>query len=353
MIQPPKMSPLALTSAGSGITRSTSSRSSAGARALRQGRLRPSRRRRCRCRAAGRSGFMRRICGDDSGCRDWRLFRRASDRFHANAPPTPRAAAAAEHAPGAPRSDWAHAGQAAALPVALQLARGAGARLPGRRQGRQRRRAAAAEAPGRRAVDQARRPARRCWWCRSALLVAYGALRLSTSLFTELRELIFAKATEGTARSISLQVFRHLHALSLRFHLERQTGGMTRDIERGTRAVHSLISYFALQHLPDADRGRRWCSSLLAVKFDAWFAGITLARAGALHRLHRHASPSGARSSGAQMNELDSTRAVARHRRAAQLRDGQVLQQRGLRGPPLRREPGEAAPRGAEEPDAR
>ncbi|MFY7854521.1 MAG: ABC transporter transmembrane domain-containing protein, partial [Rubrivivax sp.] len=65
-----------------------------------------------------------------------------------------------------------------------------------------------------------------------SLLVAYGLLRLSTSLFTELRELIFAKATEGTARILSLQVFRHLHALSLRFHLERQTGGMTRDIER-------------------------------------------------------------------------------------------------------------------------
>ena len=72
------------------------------------------------------------------------------------------------------------------------------------------------------------------------LLVAYGALRLSTSLFTELRELIFAKATEGTARSLSLQVFKHLHELSLRFHLERQTGGMSRDVERGTRAVHSL-----------------------------------------------------------------------------------------------------------------
>ncbi len=82
------------------------------------------------------------------------------------------------------------------------------------------------------------------------LLVAYGALRLSTSLFTELRELIFAKATEGTARSISLQVFAHLHALSLRFHLERQTGGMTRDIERGTRAVHSLISYSLYSILP-------------------------------------------------------------------------------------------------------
>ncbi len=76
-----------------------------------------------------------------------------------------------------------------------------------------------------------------------ALLFAYGLLRLSTTVFTELRELIFAKATEGASRTISLQVFRHLHALSLRFHLERQTGGMTRDIERGTRAVNSLISF--------------------------------------------------------------------------------------------------------------
>jgi ABC-type multidrug transport system fused ATPase/permease subunit len=74
------------------------------------------------------------------------------------------------------------------------------------------------------------------------LLLAYGLLRFSTSLFGELRELIFAKATEGTARQIALEVFGHLHSLSLRFHLERQTGGMTRDIERGTRGVHSLIS---------------------------------------------------------------------------------------------------------------
>ena len=107
------------------------------------------------------------------------------------------------------------------------------------------------------------------------LVVAYGALRLSTSLFTELRELIFAKATEGTARSISLQVFRHLHALSLRFHLERQTGGMTRDIERGTRAVHSLISYSLYSIVPTLIEVTM-VLTLLAVKFDAWFAGITL-----------------------------------------------------------------------------
>ncbi len=108
----------------------------------------------------------------------------------------------------------------------------------------------------------------------AGLIVAYGALRLCTSLFTELRELIFAKATEGTARSISLQVFRHLHALSLRFHLERQTGGMTRDIERGTRAVHSLISYSLYSIFPTLIEVTL-VLTVLAVKFDAGFAWIT------------------------------------------------------------------------------
>lgn len=108
------------------------------------------------------------------------------------------------------------------------------------------------------------------------LLLAYGALRLSTSLFTELRELIFAKATEGAARSISLQVFRHLHALSLRFHLERQTGGMTRDIERGTRGVQTLISYSLYSIVPTLIEVGL-VLTFLAVKFDAWFAWITLA----------------------------------------------------------------------------
>ena len=107
------------------------------------------------------------------------------------------------------------------------------------------------------------------------LLLAYGGLRLCTSLFTELRELIFAKATEGAARSISLQVFRHLHALSLRFHLERQTGGMTRDIERGTRGVHSLISYSLYSIFPTIIEVAM-VLTLLGVKFDAAFAWITL-----------------------------------------------------------------------------
>ena len=109
----------------------------------------------------------------------------------------------------------------------------------------------------------------------AALLLTYGLLRLSTTLFAELRDLVFSKATEGAARSISLQVFRHLHALSLRFHLERQTGGMTRDIERGTRAVHSLISYSLYSIIPTLIEVTL-VLTLLAVKFDVWFAWITV-----------------------------------------------------------------------------
>lgn len=108
------------------------------------------------------------------------------------------------------------------------------------------------------------------------LLLAYGLLRLSTAVFNELRELVFAKATEGAARSISLEVFRHLHALSLRFHLERQTGGMTRDIERGTRGVHSLISMSLYSIVPTIIE-LTLVLSVLGVKFDAVFVWITLA----------------------------------------------------------------------------
>ncbi|MGC4367716.1 ABC transporter ATP-binding protein/permease [Hydrogenophaga sp. R2] len=108
-----------------------------------------------------------------------------------------------------------------------------------------------------------------------ALLLAYGALRLSTSLFTELRELVFAKATEGATRSIALEVFGHLHALSLRFHLERQTGGMTRDIERGTRGVQSLISYSLYSIVPTLIEVAM-VLALLGTKFDMGYVLITL-----------------------------------------------------------------------------
>lgn len=110
----------------------------------------------------------------------------------------------------------------------------------------------------------------------AALLLAYGALRFLTSLFTELRELVFAKATEGAARRLALEVFRHLHGLSLRFHLERQTGGMTRDIERGSRAVHTLIS-FALYSIFPTLIEFVLVLGLLAIRFDLVFVWITLA----------------------------------------------------------------------------
>jgi ABC-type transport system involved in Fe-S cluster assembly fused permease/ATPase subunit len=108
-----------------------------------------------------------------------------------------------------------------------------------------------------------------------SLLLVYGVLRLSVSAFTELRELVFAKATQGAARQIALETFQHLHGLSLRFHLERQTGGMTRDIERGVRGIESLISYSLYSIVPTLIEVVL-VLSILAVKFDVWFAGITL-----------------------------------------------------------------------------
>ena len=109
-----------------------------------------------------------------------------------------------------------------------------------------------------------------------ALLLAYGLLRFGASLFTELRDLVFAKATQGASRAIALTTFEHLHALSLRFHLERQTGGMTRDIERGVRSTESLISYSLFSILPTLiEMGL--VLGILALRFDLWFAAITLA----------------------------------------------------------------------------
>jgi len=108
-----------------------------------------------------------------------------------------------------------------------------------------------------------------------ALLISYGLLRLSVSAFTELRELIFAEATQGAARRIALQTFEHLHELSLRFHLERQTGGMSRDIERGVRGIESLIAYSLYSIVPTLIEVLL-VLSILGVKFDKWYAIITL-----------------------------------------------------------------------------
>ncbi len=107
------------------------------------------------------------------------------------------------------------------------------------------------------------------------LLVGYGLLRLSTTAFTELREFFFAKVTQRAVRTIALQVFRHLHALSLRFHLNRQTGGVTRDIERGTRGISSLVSYTLFSILPTLVE-ITLVLAYLGTQYDIWFSLITI-----------------------------------------------------------------------------
>ncbi len=107
------------------------------------------------------------------------------------------------------------------------------------------------------------------------IIVAYGLLRISASLFAELREALFAKVTQNAVRKVALQVFEHLHSLALSFHLARQTGGVSRDIERGTRGIQSLISYSLYSILPTLIE---FCLVLgyFAYSYDIWFAAITL-----------------------------------------------------------------------------
>ena len=107
-----------------------------------------------------------------------------------------------------------------------------------------------------------------------ALLVAYGVLRLSNTLFAELRDVVFVRVTQRAIRRIALTVFRHLHGLSLRFHLDRQTGGMTRDIERGTRGIGTLLSFMLFSIIPVILEFSLVAAVLLA-KFDWRFAAIT------------------------------------------------------------------------------
>jgi ATP-binding cassette, subfamily B, heavy metal transporter len=109
-----------------------------------------------------------------------------------------------------------------------------------------------------------------------ALLVAYGVLRLSTTLFAELRDLVFVRVTQRAIRRIALSVFRHLHALSLRFHLERQTGGVSRDIERGARGISTLLSYMLFSIIP-VILEFALVAAVLFAKFDWRFAAVTFA----------------------------------------------------------------------------
>jgi len=82
------------------------------------------------------------------------------------------------------------------------------------------------------------------------LLLAYGALRLTTALFNELRDVLFARVRYRAIQRLSTRVLEHLHQLPLRFHLERQTGSITRDLERGTQSLSSIINYMVFIIIP-------------------------------------------------------------------------------------------------------
>ena len=106
------------------------------------------------------------------------------------------------------------------------------------------------------------------------LLVAYGLLRFANTLFQELRDMVFVRVAQRAVRRVALNVFRHLHSLSLRFHLNRQTGGMTRDIERGSRGISTLLTYMLFSILP-VILEFVLVAAVLFAKFDWRFVAVT------------------------------------------------------------------------------
>ena len=107
-----------------------------------------------------------------------------------------------------------------------------------------------------------------------ALLLGYGELRFCAVLFAELRDVVFVKVTRRATRRIALKVFRHLHNLSLRFHLERHTGGISREIERGTRGISTLLTYSLFSIIP-VILEFSFVAAILLDRFDWRFAAIT------------------------------------------------------------------------------
>jgi len=105
------------------------------------------------------------------------------------------------------------------------------------------------------------------------LVVSYGVLRFCSTLFGEIRDAIFAKVTQRAIRRVAIKVFEHLHALSLRFHLERQTGGVSRDIERGSRGISFLLNFMLFNILPTLlEIGL--VAVILLSNYDIWFSVI-------------------------------------------------------------------------------
>jgi ATP-binding cassette subfamily B protein len=136
------------------------------------------------------------------------------------------------------------------------------------------------------------------WWCRSrsparwmrcrpqtpgaaiaavpiGLVLGYGLLRITSAAFGEARDAIFVKVQARASRRIALSVFRHLHALSLRFHLDRQTGGLSRVIERGTRGITFVLDFMLFSIVPTLVE-ILLVAAILWAMFDISFAAVTL-----------------------------------------------------------------------------
>ena len=107
------------------------------------------------------------------------------------------------------------------------------------------------------------------------LFAAYGLLRLGNSLFGELRDVVFVKVLQRSIRRVALNVFQHLHGLSLRFHLERQTGGVSRDIERGAAGIRFLLNFMLFNILPTILE-IAFITGILLVKYDIVFVLVTI-----------------------------------------------------------------------------
>ena len=167
-----------------------------------------------------------------------------------------------------------------------------------------------------------------------ALILAYGAARVLSQGFNELRNAVFAKVGQRAVRRLALSTFRHIHALSLRFHLERRTGGLARAVERGTAGIEFLLSFMLFNVVPTLFEIAVVCAILWRL-YDWTFALVTLATIVVYIAFtfcrDRLAHPASARDEHAQHR--------GQHeggRQPAQLRDRQIFRERGARGGTLR-----------------
>ena len=167
------------------------------------------------------------------------------------------------------------------------------------------------------------------------LLFAYGLLRVFVLAFGELRDAVFAKVAQRAIRSVALKTFRYLHGLSLGFHLERQTGGLNRAIERGTKGIEFLLTFVLFSVLPTLFEIFLVCG-ILWVLFDIRFAAVTFVTIGGYVSFTLFVTEWRTKYRRI-MNEDGQPGEHEGDRQPAQLRDRQIFRERGTRSATVRR----------------